>query len=54
MKTCLTIRKGKSSLTMKNMKLGTREYMFYHRVHRGHGGKNLSQRIYAGRPHKIH
>ena len=34
--------------------VGTKEYMFNHRVHRGHGGKNLSQRIYAGRPHKIH
>ena len=26
----------------------------YHGAHGGHGGKNLSQRIYAGRPHKIH
>ena len=48
----LTIRKDKYRLTMKDMKLKTKEYMFYHRAHGGHGGKNLSQRIYAGRPHK--
>ena len=30
------------------------ENLFTTEVHGGHGGKNLSQRIYAGRPHKIH
>ena len=29
-----------------------KQMQIYHRVHRGHGGKNPSQRIYAGRPHK--
>jgi hypothetical protein len=29
----------KNRFTMKNMKLGTKENMFNHRVHRGHGGK---------------
>ena len=32
--------------------VGSQEKQIYHRDHGGHGGKNLSQRIYAGRPHK--
>lgn len=43
--------KGKCSLTMKDMKPGTRESIF---TTEEHGGKNLSQRTYAARPHKIH
>ena len=31
-----------------------KQMQIYHRAHGGHGGKNLSQRIYAWKPHKIH
>ena len=48
----LTIRKDKYSLTMKNMKLGTKESRFTTERTEDTEIKNLSQRIYAGRPHK--
>ena len=52
----LNHKKGQKQSHHEEHEVGNQgiQYMFNHRVHRGHGGKNLSQRIYAGRPHKIH
>ena len=47
----LNHKKGQKQSHHKEHEVGNQgiQYMFNHRVHRG---KNLSQRIYAGRPHK--
>ena len=44
--------KAGNDLTQRRKRRKEKPMQIYHRGNGGHGGKNLSQRIYAENPHK--